>query len=112
MTKCTECNYGYYLDGESCIKCPHPCKHCYGPDRCIDCVDGTNRQIPPTCSCKNYFYDDGVNGDCVACPAPGGICTSPTEYTVCAVAYYWGDKETGTKEVVNLVTPRIEKKIC
>jgi len=81
----TGCKPGYYLEGNSCLKCNEACQDCFGPDlgQCYQCawnfnsVDGRCLECPTNCAIcsENHFglcklcnpgYTLDFDGTCVA----------------------------------------------
>jgi len=49
---CTECEHGYYLDGNDCTICPNKFTKCSDSTTGIECASGTGRTgVTPDCGC-------------------------------------------------------------
>lgn len=62
------------------MPCIFPCASCKNATRCITCINTSNRLQPPSCACRDTYYENPNQSGCTRCPVPGGICTSPTNY--------------------------------
>ncbi|KRX02562.1 Insulin-like growth factor binding protein, N-terminal [Pseudocohnilembus persalinus] len=71
---------------QSCLfECEYQCDTCLGSkSTCSTCSD-INRENAPTCNCKDGYYDDGENAECLKCPEQCLTCSSATECIICAV---------------------------
>ncbi|KAL4445476.1 hypothetical protein ABPG74_004550 [Tetrahymena malaccensis] len=73
------CPAGQVDINNTCQNCNPRCNGCTGvqPYQCVAC-NGANRINPPTCICKDGYYDDGVSLDCIPCSSFCSTCNGST----------------------------------
>ena len=103
---CTTCEDGYYVDENTCHKCPDDCTICSSVNQCEVCISGKQG---PACefncssSCKHGlcskegFCTEGckegflmTGGECQSCPNNCKLCTSMEECITCDTGF-WGE---------------------
>ncbi|CAD8077820.1 unnamed protein product [Paramecium sonneborni] len=95
-TICTQCNAGYWLNGNSCSPCIKPCANCsLSGSNCSTCVDTAN-QTPSSCNCPSNYIINTSNYFCLQCQFPCATCQTTVSYCLTCATTYTIDSSTHT----------------